>query len=87
MTEWGVVGVIIALVGLFITVGKPIFSLISAIEKLRCTCNELIEKFDKSELKNKESHKRLWEHNEEQNEIIFDHEKRISSLEEWRNEN
>ena len=87
MTEWGVVGVIIALVGLFITVGKPIFNLISAIEKLRYSCNELIEEFDKFETHNKESHRRIWEHSKEQDDIIYDHEKRISSLEEWRNEN
>lgn len=82
MTEWGVVGVIVALVGLFFTVGKPIFNLISAIEKLRHTCNQLIEKFDKFEANNKESHKRIWEHNKNQDDIINDHEKRLHVLEE-----
>lgn len=35
MTEWTVVTVIIALVGLFITVGKPILGLIKEIQGLR----------------------------------------------------
>ena len=83
VTQWGVVGVIIALVGLFLTVGKPLAKLITAIERLTNTCNQLNEKFDKFELKNKESHKRIWEHNKNQDDIINDHEKRIHALEEF----
>lgn len=81
MTEWEVVGVLVVLVGLFFTVGKPIFSLITAIEKLTNICNELNRKFEKFEIDNKQSHRRIWEHNTMQDERINDHEKRIHVLE------
>ncbi len=83
MTQWSVVGVIIALVGLFLTVGKPLAKLITAIERLTNTCNQLSEEFDKFVIKNKESHKRIWEHNKNQDNIIYDLEKRIHDLEEF----
>lgn len=82
MTEWGVVGVIIALSGIFVTVGKPIVKLISVMERLTNVCNELNSKFEKFQIDNKESHKRIWEHNKKQDDIINDHEKRLHVLEE-----
>ena len=81
MTEWGVVGVIIALSGLFITVGKPIAKLIAVMERLTNVCNELNSKFEKFQIDNKESHKRIWDHNNKQDNMINDHEKRINYLE------
>ena len=43
MTEWGVVAVIIALVGLFITVGKPIINLNSNIVALNQKVEQLLD--------------------------------------------
>lgn len=37
--EWTVVGVIIVLVGLFFTVGKPIWSILKELQTLRCDTN------------------------------------------------
>lgn len=82
MTEWGVVGVIVALVGLFFTVGKPIIKLTNTISKLDSTCERLDTQFSAFEANNKNSHRRIWEHNEEQDNRINDHEKRITLLEE-----
>lgn len=82
MTEWGVVGVIISLVGLFLTVGKPIIKLTSTISKLDDTCERLDEQFRDFEINNKDGHRRIWKHNEEQDDKINDHEKRITLLEE-----
>lgn len=81
MDYWDVVVVIIALVGLFFTIGKPILTLISSMDKLSFTCAELSNKFGTFERDNKDSHKRLWEHNEIQDNTLNDHEQRISHLE------
>lgn len=35
MTEWAVVGVIVVLVGLFLTIGKPILSVVEELQALR----------------------------------------------------
>ena len=41
MSEWGVVGVIVTLAGIFITVGKPVISLTKTIQDLNNTCSRL----------------------------------------------
>lgn len=81
MTEWGVVLVIIALVGLLATIGAPIIKLNSTIVKLLTIVDSL--KGDVTELtdKNTQSHGRLWKHNEKQDAKIDDHEKRITVIE------
>lgn len=35
MTEWAVVGVLVVLIGLFFTVGKPILSVVKELQQLR----------------------------------------------------
>lgn len=86
--EWGVVTVLIALVGLFLTVGTPILKLNSNIVKLNCTMESLQEKTERNEKELKEqkihdhdAHQRLWEHNEEQDKTLGEHERRIGELE------
>lgn len=69
--EWTVVTVIIALVGLFMTVGKPIISLNGSITHLQDAINEL-----------REDVKVLTGRTDSQEEKLQDHEKRISILEE-----
>lgn len=86
MTEWGVVGVIIALVGLFFTVAKPVIKLSNTISKLDDTCERLDAQFRTFEINNRDSHRRIWEHNDGQDDIINDHEKRITILEGDKNE-
>ncbi len=88
MNEWGVVTVIIALVGLFLTVGKPIINL----NKTMTTLNVNVE-HNSQELKELKgdfktqrdsasaSHQRLWDHNAQQDKQIQDHETRIGLLE------
>ena len=79
--EWQLVTVIIALVGLFFTVAKPIINLTNTISKLDHTCERLDSQFSTFEVNNKESHRRIWEHNDEQDKAINDHEMRITTLE------
>lgn len=69
--EWTVVTVIIALVGLFMTVGKPIITLNSSITRLQDAIVEL-----------REDIKVLTGRTDSQEEKLQDHETRISILEE-----
>lgn len=86
--EWTIVTVVIALVGLFLTVGKPIISLNTNIVKLNVSLDALSKRADKHEhdlqehrAHAHESHQRLWAHNMEQDEKIAAHERRIDKLE------
>ena len=69
--EWIVVTVIIALVGLFMTVGKPIITLNGSITHLQDAIDEL-----------RENIKVLTGRTDNQEEKLQDHETRISILEE-----
>ena len=69
--EWTVVTVIIALVGLFMTVGKPIITLNGSITHLQDAIDEL-----------REDIRVLTGRTDNQEEKLQDHEKRISILEE-----
>ena len=86
--EWTVVTVIVALVGLFLTVGKPILKLNSTLTVLttRIDAVENDNKKQSEDLKEQkthahESHKRLWDHNSKQDEQLRDHEQRLGVLE------
>ena len=88
MNDWTIVSVIIALVGLFFTVGKPIINLNNNIVLLNANVaqntNELKEQ--KKELNEQKkdaikSHDELWEKNDKQDEVLQDHETRIQILE------
>jgi len=86
--EWTVVTVIVALVGLFITVGKPIVNLNQNLVTLNLRL-EHMEKNQKDQdaalAKQAEaahqSHEKLWDHNDEQDKRLDDHEHRLSTLE------
>lgn len=69
--EWTVVTVIIALVGLFMTVGKPVIALNSSITHLQDAIDEL-----------RGDIKVLTGRTDSQEERLQDHETRISILEE-----
>lgn len=82
VTEWEVYLVIVSLVGFAIAVGTPIIKLNTSITRLIDRLNNLDESMDELTVKNSKSHERLWNHNEKQDELIKDHEKRIIVLEE-----
>lgn len=73
--EWTVVTVIITLVGLFITIGKPIITLNGSITHLQDAIDEL-----------REDIKVLTGRTDSQEEKLQDHETRISILEERQKE-
>jgi hypothetical protein len=86
--EWTVVTVMITLIGGIAILIKPIINLTQAITKLDMTCSSLDGQFSKFQADNTESHRRIWEHNNEQDkniaknsENIADHEARIHNIE------
>lgn len=81
LTEWGVVGVIVVLLGIGATIIKPIVSLTRSITELTVTMRDFRQDLDNLTNKNTESHGRLWMHNDEQDEKIQDHETRIQIIE------
>lgn len=86
--EWTTVTVIIALLGLIVTVTTPLLKLNGNITRLNVILDNI--KSDLEEQKkalsaqkadSRESHRRLWAHNDEQDETLNDHETRIRVLE------
>lgn len=92
MTEseimWTVVLGLGTLIGLFLTVGKPILKLNNTLTVLtsRMDAIEKESREHESDLKEQklhahESHQRLWDHNKEQDDQLRDHEQRLGNLE------
>ena len=84
MQQWDVVTVIIALVGLFISVIGPIVKLTRAITRLTSTMENMEKNVVDLTANNRLSHERLWDHAKEQDLRISDHETRIRVMEEER---
>lgn len=85
MNEWVVVTVIVVLAGLIISIAKPLISLNTILTTLSIAVDNLKANISDMNESNRKSHERIWDHNEEQDAKIEDHEKRITNLEESRN--
>ena len=59
MTEWGVVGVLIAFAGLFLTVGSPILKLNSTMTRLDSSLRFQSKEIAANKADNDESHREL----------------------------
>lgn len=88
MNEWGVVCVIVTLVGLAAAIIKPIVQLNTNIVKLTDAVEGLKNAHTKMEADNEEEHKELHERinhrkkeNEDLDDRVADHERRIGILE------
>ena len=81
MAEWGVFGVVIALVGFAATFLAPALKLNSSITKLTVTVERLVKDMSDQRESNSKAHERLWDKNDEQDKAINDHETRITTLE------
>lgn len=91
--EWTTVTVIIALVGLLVTVTTPLIKLNSSITKLNVTLDTIKAELEEQKkalsaqkADSRESHRRLWAHNDEQDTTLNDHETRIRVLEQHNKE-
>ena len=72
--EWTVVTVIVALAGLFITVGRPVVELNRSITRLTTMLDVLSQRLDRLETENRQTHTRLWDR-------LDEHDRRLLALE------
>lgn len=80
MNEWGVVLALSVLVGLFVAVGKPIFSLITTLTRLNSSVDSLNLNLENLGRENDKEHQKLWLKNTEQDNILREHGQRLHDL-------
>jgi hypothetical protein len=81
VTEWQVVGVLIAIVGFVAAIVSPIIKLNTSIVKLSTLVDGLGNKLSTMESTNAASHDRIWNKLDEHGDELQDHDKRIIKLE------
>lgn len=81
MTQWDVVLVITALVGLGVAIVTPLIKLNTSITKLSTLLDGLTGDMRELTDKNTKSHQRIWDKLDEHEESVNDHEIRITVLE------
>lgn len=84
---WEIFLGIVALIGFFISVSTPLMKLNTSITKLQESVGVLQAAINKIDEDNEKNHKRIWEHNEEQDDRLNMHEKRIDNIERTMNFN
>ncbi|SHI11522.1 hypothetical protein SAMN02745823_02549 [Sporobacter termitidis DSM 10068] len=84
MTEWGVVGVLITMVGLILAVTTPLLKLNTNITTLTAAVAVLQKNLGELVKGNSDSHEKLWDRSREQEKTLTSHETRISVIEDWR---
>lgn len=80
MTDWDIVKDIVVLIGLIVTVTTPLLKLNTSITQLKALLDSVVKQVQDNDRGNSASHKRLWEHNEEQDETLQRHEQRLHDL-------
>ena len=78
---WEIFLGIVALVGFMITIISPLMKLSKTMTELNVNMQNLNQAMNTLTSNNTESHRRIWEHNEEQDSKIENHEKRITKIE------
>lgn len=78
---WEIFLGIVALFGFITAVMTPIVKLNTSITKLNAALEILQGSMGRLEVDNSESHKRMWNHNEAQDNVIKNHEVRLASIE------
>jgi Mg2+/Co2+ transporter CorB len=81
MTEWGVFGVLAALLAFILSIIKPIVNLTQSITKLATVVDQLQKDYEEQRRNSEESHKRIWTTVNEHTHQLSDHETRIHDLE------
>lgn len=81
MTEWGVVGVIIALFGFVVAIVKPIITLNTTITELTQIVRRLQSDVEELTTRNSSAHARIFDRMEQDEKILTDHSTRLTILE------
>ena len=79
------IGYLITAIGGILSVGviivKPILQVVKIMTELNESIKALTDKFNRFEINNHDDHKRIWQHNDKQDEAIQEHGERILLLE------
>lgn len=78
---WEIFLGIVALVGFCVTIATPLTKLSKTMTELNVNMQNLNQAMNTLTANNTESHRRIWAHNEEQDEKLENHEKRITKIE------
>ena len=81
MMTWEIFLGIGALVSIVIAISGPLLKLNTSIIKLNASVDTLKEAIDRIDKDNEKNHKEIWDHNDEQDEQLKNHEKRINDVE------
>lgn len=76
-----VVAALVVLVGLGAAIATPLIKNVKVMTELNASIVNLTEKFKSFEVNNHDDHKRIWEHNDKQDETLQEHGERILLLE------
>lgn len=79
--EWTTVTVIISLVGLVAALANPLTRLTRSITTLTVVVDRLQSDMEEQREHSRQSHQRIWEHNEKQDARLENHEGRLRDLE------
>lgn len=81
MSEYGVIVIVVAMITTAITIMAPIIKLNTTITRLIVKLDNLGMDMEELEKHNHESHRRIWEKNDEQDGKLADHETRLKVIE------
>ena len=72
---------LLGLVGTLIAIASPVIKLTKTMAELTLTVQSLKDSLNDIILKNHDAHRQMWEHNKNQDEVINDHDRRITRIE------
>lgn len=78
---WEIFLGIVALIGFCVTIATPLMKLSKTMTELNINMQNLNQAMNTLTANNTESHRRIWAHNDEQDERLENHEKRITKIE------
>lgn len=84
MQQWDIVVVATTLAGLLAAILGPIVRLTKAITRLTTAMERMEQDVMELTANNREGHARLWDHAQQQDQMLCDHESRIRVIEEER---
>lgn len=86
MNDNEILGLVFVALGTIIGTGAvivaPLIKNVKVMTELNASIKNLTAQFNKFEVNNHDDHKRIWQHNDKQDESIQEHETRIRILEE-----
>lgn len=80
MTEWTIVCVLISLIGLISAIVKPLTNLTKSITELTVIVGGLKDGLADQKSAADEEHKKIWDHNKEQDDKLQEHEAKLIKL-------